>query len=44
VLRSSTDLADAVRSRKPGDELSLKVERGSRTRTVVVTLGNAPST
>ena len=44
VLRSSTELADAVRSRQPGDELTLKVARGSRTRTVVVTLGNAPST
>jgi S1-C subfamily serine protease len=43
-IETPTQLADAVRSHKPGDELSLRVTRDDHTRTVVVTLGNAPST
>jgi S1-C subfamily serine protease len=40
---SPTQLADVVRSHKPGDRLRLEVARSDHTRTVVVTLGNAPS-
>jgi putative serine protease PepD len=40
---TSAGLADAVRSHKPGDELRLRVVRRGQTRTVVVALGNAPS-
>jgi putative serine protease PepD len=35
-------LADAVRSHAPGDELTLQVVRGQHSRSVTVTLGNAP--
>jgi len=42
-ITAPEQLADVVRSHKPGDELSLQVMRKGRTRTVTVTLGNAPS-
>jgi serine protease Do len=41
-VTTSTQLADAVARRKPGDKLTLEVVRGGKTRTVEVTLGNAP--
>jgi putative serine protease PepD len=42
-ISGPAQLADVVRSHKPGDELALRVTREGRTRTVTVTLGNAPS-
>jgi putative serine protease PepD len=42
-VRSVARLADAVASYLPGDQLKLDVVRGGATRTVVVTLGNAPA-
>jgi putative serine protease PepD len=38
-VTSSTELTAAVRSRQPGDEVSLTVQRNGGTRTVQVTLG-----
>jgi S1-C subfamily serine protease len=42
-VSTPAQLADAVRARKPGDDLSLQVIRRGHERTVTVTLGNAPS-
>ena len=42
-IDSPSQLADAVRSHKPGDRLTLQVTRDGHQRTVTVTLGNAPS-
>jgi S1-C subfamily serine protease len=42
-IRTSTQLADAIASRKPGDRVSLATVRGGSTRNVVVTLAAAPS-
>jgi S1-C subfamily serine protease len=41
---SSSQLADAVALRKPGDKLVLEVVRSGARRTVQVTLGNVPTT
>jgi S1-C subfamily serine protease len=41
-VTTSTQLADAVARHKPGDKLEFEVVRGGKTRTVEVTLGNAP--
>jgi S1-C subfamily serine protease len=41
-VTTSTQLADAVARHKPGDKLKFEVVRGGKTRTVEVTLGNAP--
>ena len=38
-VTSSTELTAAVRSRQPGDDVRLTVQRGGATRTVQVTLG-----
>jgi putative serine protease PepD len=43
AIDSPAELADAVRSHKPGDRLMLRVTRNGHERTVTVTLGNAPS-
>jgi S1-C subfamily serine protease len=43
-VASPAQLADAVARHKPGDKLTLEVERGGAKRTVHVTLGNAPTT
>ena len=43
AIDSPSELADAVRTHKPGDRLTLRVTRDGHERTVVVTLGNAPS-
>jgi S1-C subfamily serine protease len=43
-IGAPAQLADAVRSRKPGDELSLRVTRKDHERTVAVRLGDAPPT
>ncbi|HET9322336.1 MAG TPA: trypsin-like peptidase domain-containing protein [Gaiellaceae bacterium] len=42
-LHSPMQLSDLVAEHKPGDRLQLEVVRGGVTRTVDVTLGNAPS-
>ncbi len=42
-VTTSDQLADAVAQHKPGDKLKLEVVRGGKTRTVTVTLGNAPA-
>ena len=39
---STAQLADVVAAHKPGDTLKLEVVRGGKSRTVEVTLGNAP--
>jgi S1-C subfamily serine protease len=41
-VSSTAQLGDIVALHKPGDALKLKVVRGGKSRTVVVTLGNAP--
>ena len=41
-VESAEDIQNAVSSRKPGDKLELKVERGGNERTVTVTLGTRP--
>ena len=43
IVTSSAQLADDVTIHKPGDKLSLEVVRSAKTRTVEVTLGNAPN-
>ncbi len=43
-ITAPAQLANVVRSHQPGDELALQVTRGGHTRTVTVTLGDAPST
>jgi S1-C subfamily serine protease len=42
-ITTPAQLANAVRARRPGDDLSLRVTRRGHERTVTVTLGNAPS-
>jgi S1-C subfamily serine protease len=42
-VATPAQLADAVRSHKPGDELTLQVVRANHSRSVTVILGNAPS-
>ena len=42
-IRTSTQLADAIARRKPGDRLTLETARGGNTRAVQVTLGSAPA-
>jgi len=42
-IRTSTQLADAIARRKPGDRLTLETARGGKTRAVQVTLGSAPA-
>src|SRR5215218_1546993 len=42
-IQTSTQLADALAGRKPGDRVSLETVRGGSTRQVAVTLANAPS-
>ena len=42
TVTSSQQLANAVALRKPGDTIRLKVVRGGKSRTVDVTLANAP--
>jgi putative serine protease PepD len=42
-IASADDLTDAVGSRKPGDELELRVRREGDTRTITVELGTRPS-
>ena len=41
-VTSSQQLADAIALRKPGDKVRLEVIRSGKTRTVDITLGNAP--
>jgi S1-C subfamily serine protease len=41
-VSSTAELGDIVALHQPGDALKLKVVRSGKTRTVVVTLGNAP--
>ena len=41
-VSSTAQLGDVVAMHKPGDALKLQVVRGGKSRTVVVTLGNAP--
>ncbi len=41
-VRDSDDVAAAVNSRRPGDELRIVVERGDDRRTLTVTLGTQP--
>jgi S1-C subfamily serine protease len=43
TIDAPAQLANVVRSHKPGDELSLRVTRQGQTRTVTVPLGDAPS-
>jgi putative serine protease PepD len=43
-VESAEDIQNAVASRKPGDKLELKVQRGGDERTVTVTLGTRPPT
>jgi S1-C subfamily serine protease len=43
AIDTPEQLADAVRSHKPGDEVKLKITRTGRDRTVTVELGNAPA-
>jgi S1-C subfamily serine protease len=43
-VRTSTELASAVATRKPGDRISLHVVRGGTGRDVAVVLGNLPAT
>jgi putative serine protease PepD len=40
---SAEDLASAIAAHKPGDKVTLRVERGSKARAVTVTLGDVPS-
>jgi S1-C subfamily serine protease len=42
-VHTSTQLADAIAGRKPGDRVSLELARGGSTRHVVVTLAGSPS-
>src|SRR5581483_11616554 len=42
-VRTTEDLRDAISSRKPGDTVRLEIYRGSKKRTVVVTLGRQPA-
>ncbi len=42
-VRTTEDLRDAISSRKPGDKVRLEIYRGSKKRTVVVTLGRQPA-
>jgi putative serine protease PepD len=42
-IGSSDELQQAIDARKPGDQITLEVRRGSTTRTVHVTLGTRPS-
>ena len=41
-VSTTAQLGDVVATHKPGDALKLQVVRGGKSRTVVVTLGNAP--
>ena len=41
-VSSTAQLGDVVALHKPGDALQLEVVRGGKSRTVAVTLGNAP--
>jgi S1-C subfamily serine protease len=43
AVRTTEDLRDVVSSRKPGDTITLEVYRGSKKRTVTVTLGRQPT-
>ncbi len=43
-IANAAQLADVVRSHKPGETLTLRVTRAGKERTVTVTLGNAPTT
>ena len=43
-IATPAQLGDAVRSRKPGDDLRLQVMRAGHVRAVTVKLGNAPGT
>jgi S1-C subfamily serine protease len=42
-VESMNDVIELVDSKKPGDKVSLKVLRGSRSRTIEVELGNRPA-
>jgi S1-C subfamily serine protease len=42
-IHTSTQLADAIARRKPGDRVTLAATRGGKTRDVQVTLGSAPA-
>jgi S1-C subfamily serine protease len=44
AIDSPSDLGNVVLSKKPGDTVQLKVERGSDTRTIDVKLGERPNT
>jgi S1-C subfamily serine protease len=44
AINSPSDLGNVVLSKKPGDTVQLKVERGSDTRTIEVKLGERPNT
>jgi S1-C subfamily serine protease len=44
AINSPSDLGNVVLSKKPGETVQLKVERGSDTRTIEVKLGERPNT
>ncbi|MGI8729637.1 MAG: PDZ domain-containing protein, partial [Solirubrobacteraceae bacterium] len=41
-IERSTDVSPAIVSRKPGDEVQIKLSRGGKERTETVTLGTRP--
>ncbi len=41
-VSSTAQLGDVIALHKPGDALELEVVRGGKSRTVEITLGNAP--
>ena len=43
ALRGETAFAEALEAKRPGDTVTLTVERGGRTQEIKVTLGEAPS-
>jgi putative serine protease PepD len=43
-IETGDELREAIDARKPGDELELKVRRGSEERDVTVELGTRPET
>ena len=43
-IETGDQLREAIDARKPGDELELKVRRGSQERDVTVELGTRPAT
>jgi serine protease Do len=43
-IRAAREFGAAIAAHRPGDEGTLGVVRGARSRTVTVVLGNAPST